>query len=186
MQALGGPEEDTGGGFTHEGWAMPFVDDAASREVDETIADEFDMLSGCRTYGIFVGYWSHQEDPIAKASNEATKYVATRRGPDQLVSETCLSAARLPEEIRPLTTSDGPNCTSGAAANYRRRSSPPISSTNIASGPFRWCSAHGSADREQRATPPSLWSGPAARPGLSSSTPPTRPVLFRVRQPSPI
>jgi hypothetical protein len=28
MQSPGGPDEDPGNGFTHGGWAMPFLDDA--------------------------------------------------------------------------------------------------------------------------------------------------------------
>lgn len=80
MQAPGGPEEDPSNGFTHGGWAMPFVDAAANRVIDETIAVEFDMLLGRRTYNIFASYWPHQgENPIAKAFNPATKYVVTHR-----------------------------------------------------------------------------------------------------------
>ena len=58
---------------------MPFVDDAASKVIDETIAGEFDMLLGRRTYEIFAAYRPNQGDtPIAKAFNRATKYVVTR------------------------------------------------------------------------------------------------------------
>src|SRR5262245_26087286 len=79
MQAPGGPEEDPRNGFTHGGWAMPFVDDAGRQAIDETIAGEFDMLLGRRTYEIFAAYWPNQGDnPIAKAFNKATKYVVTR------------------------------------------------------------------------------------------------------------
>jgi dihydrofolate reductase len=79
MQAPGGPGEDPSNGFTHGGWAMPFVDDAAGRVINEIIVDEFDMLLGRRTYEIFAGYWPNQGDhPIAKAFNKATKYVVTR------------------------------------------------------------------------------------------------------------
>jgi dihydrofolate reductase len=79
MQGPGGPEEDPRNGFTHGGWAMPFVDEAAGRVIDETIAGEFDMLLGRRTYEIFASYWPHQGDnPIAKAFDKATKYVVTR------------------------------------------------------------------------------------------------------------
>jgi dihydrofolate reductase len=57
MQAPGGPGEDPSNGFTHGGWAMPFLDDAAGQVIDEIIAGEFDMLLGRRTYEIFAGYW---------------------------------------------------------------------------------------------------------------------------------
>ena len=57
---------------------MPFVDDALSQAIDETIAGEFDMLLGRRTYEIFAAYWPNQVDnPIGKAFNKATKYVVT-------------------------------------------------------------------------------------------------------------
>ncbi len=79
MQAPGGPEEDPSNGFTHGGWAMPFVDDAAGQVIGALMAGEFDMLLGRRTYEIFAAYWPHQGDnPIAKAFNKATKYVVTR------------------------------------------------------------------------------------------------------------
>src|SRR5437763_11196087 len=76
MQAPGGPEEDPSNGFTHGGWAMPFLDDGLNQAIGETIAGEFDMLMGRRTYEIFAAYWPNQGDnPIAKAINTATKYV---------------------------------------------------------------------------------------------------------------
>jgi dihydrofolate reductase len=79
MQAPGGPEEDPSNGFTHGGWAMPFVDEAAREVIDETIAGKFDMLLGRRTYQIFAAYWPHHDDnPIGRAFNQATKYVVTR------------------------------------------------------------------------------------------------------------
>jgi dihydrofolate reductase len=53
MQAPGGPEEDPRNGFIHGGWAMPFLDDDLSQAIGETIAGDFDMLLGRRTYEIF-------------------------------------------------------------------------------------------------------------------------------------
>jgi hypothetical protein len=44
MQGPGGPEEDRSNGFTHGGWAMPFLDDALKKAISETIAGDFDML----------------------------------------------------------------------------------------------------------------------------------------------
>jgi dihydrofolate reductase len=109
MQAPGGPEEDTTNGFTHGGWAMPLVDDALSQAIDETIAGEFDMLLGRRTYEIFAAYWPNQGDsPIAKAFNKATKYVVTR-SLDHLDWETSLPiGGDVVDEVRHLKTSDGP------------------------------------------------------------------------------
>jgi dihydrofolate reductase len=78
MQAPGGPEEDPSHGFTHGGWAMPFVDEGVNQAVSETLTGEFDMLLGRRTYEIFAAYWPNQSGAIAKAFNQATKYVVTR------------------------------------------------------------------------------------------------------------
>lgn len=79
MQSPGGAEEDPRNGFTHGGWVTPFWDDALNQAIGETIAGQFDMLLGRRTYEIFAAYWPHHGDnPIAKAFNKATKYVVTR------------------------------------------------------------------------------------------------------------
>jgi len=109
MQSPGGPEEDPRNGFTRGGWAMPFLDDALSQAVRETIAGEFDMLLGRRTYDIFAAYWPNQGDnPIAKAFNKATKYVVTRRL-DQLDWEHSQRiGGDVVDEVRRLKASDGP------------------------------------------------------------------------------
>jgi dihydrofolate reductase len=79
MQAPGGPEEDSTNGFTHGGWSGAYGDDETGRVVDEIIAGEFGLLLGRRTYEIFAAYWpNHDGNPIGKAFNKATKYVATR------------------------------------------------------------------------------------------------------------
>ena len=109
MQAPGGPEEDPSNGFTHGGWAMPFVDDAAGQVIGEVIAGEFDLLLGRRTYDIWVSYWPHHDDnPIGKALNKATKYVVTHR-PGQLGWKTSQPiGGDVVDEIRRLKASDGP------------------------------------------------------------------------------
>lgn len=108
MQSPGGPGEDPTNGFTHGGWAMPFGDEALGRVIDETIAGEFDMLLGRRTYQIFAGYWPYQEGRIAKAFNKATKYVVTRTL-DQLDWEASVRiGGDVVDEVRRLKASDGP------------------------------------------------------------------------------
>lgn len=108
MQAPGGPEEDVSNGFTHGGWAMPFVDDALRQVLRATVAGEFDLLLGRRTYEIFAAYWPKQGGAIAKAFNKAEKYVVTRNllHFDWKTSHHIDRA--VVDEIRRLKVSDGP------------------------------------------------------------------------------
>ena len=109
MQAPGGPEEDPSNGFTHGGWAMPFVDQAARQVIDETISGEFDLLLGRRTYQIFTGYWPHHgENPIGKAFNQAKKYVVTRTLDHLDWKPSQRIAGDVVEELRRLKASNGP------------------------------------------------------------------------------
>lgn len=81
MQAPGGPEEDTTGGFIHGGWLATMFDDALGRQVDSIFSDPFDLLLGRRTYEIFAAYWPFidpAEDQIAAKFARASKYVLTR------------------------------------------------------------------------------------------------------------
>jgi dihydrofolate reductase len=109
MQGPGGPEEDPSNGFTQGGWAMRFVDEATRQVIDETIVGEFDLLLGRRTYQIWASYWPHQGDnPIGKAFNKATKYVATRTL-DRLDWKTSRRlSGDVVDELRRLKASDGP------------------------------------------------------------------------------
>lgn len=109
MQAPGGPEEDPENGFAQGGWAMPFFDDASHRVIMETIAGEFDMLLGRRTYEIFAGYWpKHGDNPIGKAFNKATKYVVSRTLDRFDWANSRRIGADSVNELRRVKGSDGP------------------------------------------------------------------------------
>ncbi|MER5931062.1 dihydrofolate reductase family protein [Streptomyces sp. NPDC002054] len=80
MQAPGGPEEDTSGGFAYGGWVAPFVDEGMLTFVTEVFARAGAFLLGRHTYDIFAGYWPRQTnpaDPIASPLNTLPKYVAS-------------------------------------------------------------------------------------------------------------
>jgi dihydrofolate reductase len=80
VQAPGGAEEDTTGGFEHGGWHMPYMDDTAQKEVTEGIHEAGGFLLGRRTYEIFAGYWPQapeEEQVIAEPLNTKPKYVAS-------------------------------------------------------------------------------------------------------------
>jgi dihydrofolate reductase len=108
MQGPGGPEEDPRNGFTHGGWAMPFVDDGVNQAIDETIAGEFDMLLGRRTYEIFAAYWPNQDGRIAKAFNKAMKFVVTRTLDHLEWKKSQRIRGDIVDELRRLKASDGP------------------------------------------------------------------------------
>lgn len=79
MQAPGGPEEDTAGGFEFGGWTFHHWDEVMGEAMGATFNAPFDLLLGRKTYDIFAAHWPHIEnDPIAESFNAVTKYVATR------------------------------------------------------------------------------------------------------------
>jgi dihydrofolate reductase len=78
MQAPGGPEEDPTGGFRFGGWTFPHFDEEGGAAVGSLFEKPFDLLLGRKTYDIFAAYWPYAgDDPIGRAFNAATKYVAT-------------------------------------------------------------------------------------------------------------
>jgi dihydrofolate reductase len=109
IQAPGGPEEDTGGGFDWGGWAVPFHDAASGAAIDAAQGEGFDLLLGRRTYDIFAGYWPHQAGSMADRLNRARKHVATRRpeslgwGPAEGLGEDVAKG------VRALRAREGPD-----------------------------------------------------------------------------
>jgi dihydrofolate reductase len=80
VQAPGGADEDTSGGFEHGGWHLPFIDDLAQKWILEGIVGAGGFLLGRRTYEIFAAYWPNaggEEQVIAEPLNTRPKYVAS-------------------------------------------------------------------------------------------------------------
>jgi len=87
VQAPGGPDEDTDGGFVHGGWSMPYFDPEAMGPVlSEAMATTDALLFGRRTWQTMAAAWPGRAgDPFADRMNEIRKYVASRTlGQDDL------------------------------------------------------------------------------------------------------
>ena len=76
IQAPGGPDEDTSGGFTHGGWIAPYSDALLGTLLRKQMSLPFDLLLGRKTFDIWAPYWPQHADAWPGA-NTATKYVAS-------------------------------------------------------------------------------------------------------------
>jgi dihydrofolate reductase len=80
VQAPGGAEEDTDGGFAHGGWSMPYFDPEVMGEaVSEGMRTAEALLFGRRTWQGMAAAWPERAgDPYADQMNAIKKYVASR------------------------------------------------------------------------------------------------------------
>ncbi|MEE1929695.1 dihydrofolate reductase family protein [Streptomyces sp. TRM 70351] len=80
VQAPGGAEEDTDGGFAHGGWSHPFFDpEVVGGAFDEALKNAEGLLFGRRTWQTMAGAWPERAgDPFADRMNAIRKYVVTR------------------------------------------------------------------------------------------------------------
>ena len=76
IQAPGGPDEDTSGGFAYGGWISSYSDAMLAGVIREQMNMSFDLLLGRKTYEIWAPYWPQHAD-IWPSVNAATKYVAS-------------------------------------------------------------------------------------------------------------
>jgi dihydrofolate reductase len=87
VQAPGGAEEDTEGGFAHGGWSIPFFDpDVMGTIINEGMSTVDALLFGRRTWQGMAAAWPERAgDPYADQMNAMKKYVASRTlTPDDL------------------------------------------------------------------------------------------------------
>lgn len=110
MQAPGGPEEDTSGGYLYGGWTVPYADEFSGNMMLEQLGMSYDLLLGRKTYDIFASYWPKQDptNPIAGAFNRATKYVVSRSSPKLDWEESVLIEGDVARKLKELKRQDGP------------------------------------------------------------------------------
>ncbi len=109
LQAPGGQEEDTDGGFQHGGWSMTYWDEKMGEIMGKMQAEPHELLLGRRTYDIFADYWpKHRNEPGASSLNDATKYVASHSPKELGWENSHLLTGDIPNAIRELKQRQGP------------------------------------------------------------------------------
>ncbi|MFK0116913.1 dihydrofolate reductase family protein [Streptomyces sp. NPDC090994] len=81
VQAPGGPEEDSDGGFAHGGWSGPYFDpEVVGGAFDAALAETEALLYGRRTWEVMARAWPAQAgDLFADRLNALPKYVVSDR-----------------------------------------------------------------------------------------------------------
>jgi dihydrofolate reductase len=108
MQAPGGPEEDTSGGFQYGGWTVPYSDEFSGNIMSKQISGSFDLLLGRKTYDIFAAYWPKQTGAIADPFNKTTKYVVSHQQPKLTWKNSVLIDGDVAAKLKELKQQDGP------------------------------------------------------------------------------
>ena len=78
VQAPGGADEDTDGGFAHGGWSQPFFDEVVGGGFDGALNEADALLYGRRTWQTMAAAWPGRAgDPFADRMNAIAKYVVS-------------------------------------------------------------------------------------------------------------
>lgn len=108
MQAPGGPEEDSSGGFTYGGWTVPYFDEFLGEVMGEQMGRPYELLLGRKTFDIFAAYFPQHEDEDFSI-NKVTKYVVSKTleqhewGPSIFLNDDVAT------QIKNLKAQDGPD-----------------------------------------------------------------------------
>ncbi len=110
MQAPGGPDEDTSGGFSHGGWSVPYGDQDFGAAMTGWFGQVDAFLLGRKTYQLFAGHWpkvTDPGDPIASKLNTLPKYVASATLDDLSWANSSLLGGDVAAEVARLKEGPG-------------------------------------------------------------------------------
>lgn len=117
MQAPGGPEEDSSGGFKYGGWTVPYFDEFSGNLMGEQMKGRSDLLLGRKTFEIFASYWPEHADGWP-GINEVTKYVVSHK-PLKLTWENSVQLeGDVVAGIQRLKREDGPDLQVHGSGNF--------------------------------------------------------------------
>ena len=108
IQAPGGPEEDTSGGFAYGGWIAAFSDEILGTALRKRMNTPFDLLVGRKTFEIWEPYWPKHSDAWPGV-NTATKYVASNTRDSSEWQPSVFLAGDIADKIAELKQQPGPD-----------------------------------------------------------------------------
>jgi dihydrofolate reductase len=112
IQAPGGAEEDTDGGFTHGGWTWPYWHDDIGAHFFAAMNESDALLLGRKTWQIHGGAFDPMPvgDPFGDLMNNAHKYVvSTTLTTTSLWRNSTLISGNVVDEVRALKEQPGKN-----------------------------------------------------------------------------
>jgi dihydrofolate reductase len=116
IQAGGGPEEDTSGGFAYGGWQTPYSDDVIEAVMKKQMNMPFDLLLGRKTFDIWAPYWPQHADQWPGVMT-ATKYVASNTMTSSEWQPSVFLGGDIAEHVRTLKQQQGPDLHVYGSAN---------------------------------------------------------------------
>jgi dihydrofolate reductase len=108
IQAPGGPEEDTSGGFKYGGWTVPYFDEFAGKVMGEQMKQPFSLLLGRKTFEIFAGYWPKHTSNWP-GINESVKYVVSETPQSYEWNNSISISGDVVGTIKKLKQEEGPD-----------------------------------------------------------------------------
>ena len=104
MQAPGGADEDTEGGFAHGGWTAPYWHDDIGAHFFEAMSQSDALLLGRKTWQIHGGAFEPMAagDPFGDVMNTMPKYVVSSTLTDPEWTNTTVLSGEVPQEVAKL------------------------------------------------------------------------------------
>ncbi|TGK08978.1 dihydrofolate reductase [Leptospira fletcheri] len=116
IQACGGPQEDTSGGFAYGGWQVPYSDDVIETAMRKQMSIPFDLLLGRKTFEIWAPYWPLHADKWPGVMS-ATKYVVSNSMSSHEWQPSVFLGGDIVEKVTKLKQQEGPNLHVYGSAN---------------------------------------------------------------------
>jgi len=111
IQAPGGKDEDTDGGFQHGGWTIPYWDDAIGESFGALMADTDAFLLGRKTYVTHAEAFEPMPagDPFGDMMNAPKKYVVSKTLENPIWRDTTIIRDDVVGSVRALKNAPGKN-----------------------------------------------------------------------------